>query len=265
VNRKISLGLAKVLGLPPQITGRNVRSETGEALGDGKQGRKASGMLMVDGVLFLLVRNAENSQLGWSADHGATWTFADWRFTESFGCPNFINFGKNYAGARDGYVYLYSPNTGSAYERADRFVMARAPKDKLRDRSAFEFFEGLGANGEPRWTSDIKRRAAVFANPGGCYRSAMTYDAGLRRYLWCQTGRGEDTRYRGGFAIYDAPEPWGPWTTAFHTELWDVGPGESNSLPTKWMSADGKTVHLLFSGDDHFSVRRGTFRLRPSN
>jgi hypothetical protein len=65
-------------------------------------------------------------------------------------------------------------------------------------------------------------------------------------------------RFQGGFGIYDAPEPWGPWTTAFYTENWDVGPGESSSLPTKWMSADGKTVHLVFSGDDHFSVRQAT-------
>jgi hypothetical protein len=30
----------------------------------------------------------------------------------------------------------------------------------------------------------------------------------------------------------------------------------------KWMSPDGRTVHLVFSGDDAFSVRRGTLVLR---
>jgi len=65
-------------------------------------------------------------------------------------------------------------------------------------------------------------------------------------------------RFQGGFGIYDAPEPWGPWTTAFYTEEWDVGPGESSSLPTKWMSADGRTMHLVFSGNDSFSVRQAT-------
>ena len=43
---------------------------------------------------------------------------------------------------------------------------------------------------------------------------------------------------------------------AYFTEEWDVGSGETCSLPTKWMSADGKTVHLVFSGDDCFSVRK---------
>lgn len=50
----------------------------------------------------------------------------------------------------------------------------------------------------------------------------------------------------------------GPWTSVFATDAWDIGPGESASLPTPWMSPDGRTVHLVFSGNDCFSVRRGT-------
>jgi hypothetical protein len=73
-------------------------------------------------------------------------------------------------------------------------------------------------------------------------------------------GKKTDTRFEGGFGIYDAPAPWGPWTTAFFTEKWDVGPGESASFPTKWMSADGKALHLVFSGDDYFAVRKATLR-----
>jgi hypothetical protein len=83
-------------------------------------------------------------------------------------------------------------------------------------------------------------------------------------YLWCQTHPGNDARFAGGFGIYDAPEPWGPWTTVFYTEQWDVGPGESSSLPTKWMSGDGRTVHLVFSAEDSFSVRRATLDVAPS-
>jgi len=47
----------------------------------------------------------------------------------------------------------------------------------------------------------------------------------------------------------------------FFTEDWDVGPGETGGFPVKWMSADGRSVHLVFSGDDHFSVRQGTLVL----
>jgi hypothetical protein len=234
----------------------------------GARGRKASGLLMVDGVLYLLARNLDNAALAWSRDRGATWTWADWKFTTSFGAPTFLNFGQNYAGARDNYVYVYSLDGASAYEAADRMVLARVPKDRIAQQAAYEYFVALDAAGQPTWSKDIAQRGAVFNHRGNCYRGGITYNAGLKRYLWCQilphSTHPQGMRFQGGFGIYDAPEPWGPWTTAFYTEDWDVGPGESSSLPTKWMSPNGKTVHLVFSGDDHFSVRSGTLTLSPA-
>jgi hypothetical protein len=76
---------------------------------------------------------------------------------------------------------------------------------------------------------------------------------------------GIDGRFAGGFGVYDAPEPWGPWTTAFYTDAWDVGPGESASFPSKWLAADGQSAWLVFSGDDSFSMRRATFVLWTSS
>ena len=264
VPEKLSLGFARVEDPPDSFKGVNIRSPTGEQRGDGPKGKKASGLLMVDGVLYLWARNAGNAQLAWSADRGRTWTWADWKLTTSFGCPTFLNFGRDYAGARDGYVYVYSHDHASAYEPADRMVLARVPKARLRERAAYEFFTGLDAKGAPMWTSDITERGAVFTHRGRCYRSGITYNAGLKRYLWVQVLPGKDPRFAGGFGVYDAPEPWGPWTTVYFTESWDVGPGETASFPTKWMSADGRTLHLVFSGDDSFAVRRATF-LTPAD
>jgi CubicO group peptidase (beta-lactamase class C family) len=257
---KLSLGLAKINGAPPDLAGENIRTPSLEQKGDGPRGRKASGLLMVDGVLYLWMRNANNSQLRCSADHGATWTKADWQFTTSFGCPTFLNFGRNYAGARDEFVYLYSHDADSAYTPADRFVLARAPNDRLREQDAYEFFVRLTERGQPLWTKTVAERGAVFSHPGCCYRSGITYNAALRRYLWVQilpqSRHPQGPRFQGGFGVYDAPEPWGPWTTAYFTEDWDVGPGETASFPTKLMSANGRMMHLVFSGNDCFSVRR---------
>jgi CubicO group peptidase (beta-lactamase class C family) len=197
-----------------------------------------------------------NSRLAWSTDRGKSWTWGDWKFTTSFGAPTFLNFGKNYAGARDGYVYIYSHDSDSAYTPADRMVLARVAKDRIRERNSYEFFKTLDNNNRPLWTKEVTERGAVFTFPGGCYRSGISYNAGLKRYLWSQTLPGSDARFKGGFGIYDAPEPWGPWTTVFFSEEWDVGPGETSSFPTKWVSADGLTLHLVFSGQDSFSVRR---------
>ena len=263
VEKKLSLGLAVIEGGPETFRGRNLRAPTLERVGDGPNGPKASGLLMVHGILYLLVRNVGNSQIVWSADHGKTWTWCRWKFTTSFGCPTFLNFGPNYAGARDDYVYIYSPDCDSAYERADRMVLARVPINQITNRAAYEFFVRL-EDGHPIWTRDIHRRGAVFVHPGHCYRSGITYNAPLGRYLWCQTGLGQDPRFEGGLAIYDAPEPWGPWTTVFYTSRWDVGPGESSCFPTKWMSRDGKTLYLVFSGNDAFSVRKARLEIRTN-
>jgi CubicO group peptidase (beta-lactamase class C family) len=263
VPEKLSLGLARVEGTPPDFTGVNIRSATGEQKrADGKAGKKASGLLMVDGVLYLWARNAGNAQLAWSADHAQTWTWGDWKLSTSFGYPTFLNFGQNYAGARDGYVYVYSHDSDSAYQPADRVVLARVPKDQVRQRDAYEFYKGADKDGSPLWARDVRERGAVFTNPGRCFRISISYNAALKRYLLCQAG--DDGSVQAGFGIFDAPEPWGPWTTVYYTEAWDVRPGETACLPTKWMSADGKELYLVFSGGDSLNVRKASLTVAPA-
>jgi hypothetical protein len=272
IARKLSLGFARVTGSPTDFVGTNIRS-LAEQLGDGRIGKKGWGILSVGGTLHLWIGHADNHgaamQLAWSKDHARTWTFANWRFDE-FGMIGFVNFGQDYAAARDDYVYAYSHDGPRADTPADSFVLMRARKDNLMERDAWEFFERI-EDGQPVWTTEIGRRGAVFKHHDACLRSAMTYNSGLKRYLWWQQvpqpegskDRG-DTRFSSGFGVYDAPEPWGPWTTAYFTRQWDVGPGEHADFPSKWMSRDGRSLYLVFSGDDSFSVRRASIRLFTS-
>ena len=258
VKEKLSLGFAKITGTPPDFTGVNLRSVTGETRGDGPRGKKASGILSVDGVLYILARNADNSQVASSTDEGKTWVWCDWRFTESFGCPTFLNFGPDYDGARDEFVYVYSPDTDTAYVPADRMVLARVAKNRITRRQAYQFFQRLDQRGNPVWIGDIGRRGAVFEDAGHCGRSIVSYNRGLRRYFWVQVLTGDDPEERTGLAIYDAHQPWGPWTTVYHAPDWDMKPGETAGFPTKWISDDGRTLYLVFAGEDSFSVRRAT-------
>ncbi|HID07180.1 MAG TPA: DUF4185 domain-containing protein [Armatimonadetes bacterium] len=256
---KLSLGFAKVIGMPPHFRGVNIRSPTGERFGDGPRGAKASGMLMVDGVLYMWVRNVSNSMLAWSEDHGKTWRYG-FRFNVSFGHPTFLNFGRNYEGARDDYVYVYSPDGPSAYESYDGIILARVPKRKIKDRSAYEFFQGFDAHGKPLWTRNINQRGHVFTLPNRCARLDVIYNRGIKRYLMAL-----GFNHKGGWGLFDAPEPWGPWTVAFFTERWDCGDTHSYRIPTKWISADGTTMHLIFSGKgkyDAFCTRKMILKLK---
>jgi len=263
-DRKLSCGFARVTGGPTDFAGENIRT-TAEQLGDGRQGLKGWGILSIDGVLWLWFGHADQrggaARLAWSKDRGKNWTLADWTFPE-FGLIGFINYGKDYAGGPDDVVYCYSHDGPLADTPADRFILMRAPRTRLAERAAWEFYAGKTPEGVVRWSADINDRQAAFEHKDACLRSAITWNAGLGRYLWWQAipqpaghrDRG-DTRFEGGFGIYDAPEPWGPWTTAYFTPKWDVGPGEHGDFPSAWMTDNGRRLYLVFSGEDAFSVR----------
>jgi hypothetical protein len=136
----------------------------------------------------------------------------------------------------------------------------RVPKEQIVNRRAYEFFQRIDPEGKPIWTTNINEKGAVFSHKNNCFRSGISYNKGLKRYIWWQAKypKEDDGRYAGMIGIFDAPEPWGPWTTVYYTKNWDVGAGETGSFPPKWMSEDGKTMHLVFSGDDSFSVRKAT-------
>jgi len=78
---------------------------------------------------------------------------------------------------------------------------------------------------------------------------------GRRPTIW----RAGSPRFEGGFAY--TTRTLGTVDTRLRHRALDVGPGESSSFPTKWMSADGRTVHLVFPGEDAFPVRRATVNL----
>ena len=271
---KLSLGLARIDGMPQNFHGQNLNVRSLRSIGDGSKGRKASGLLCVNGVLHLWMRNVGNSQLTWSPDHGAMWFFADWGFTNSFGCPTFLNYGRNYQGNRDGYAYILSPDADDAYTVADQFVLARVTVEHIGSRAAFEFLSSMDSRHQPVWTTNLAQRGSVLTRPSACYRPSVTFDAALNRFLLVHakpnarsrdaTG-GIDVRFHGGLSIYEAPQPWGPWSLAFDADDWDVGPGDSASFPSKWMSADGTILHLVFSGNDSFSVRQATLVLSSNN
>lgn len=260
---KLSIGIAEVSGDPPAIFARNIPAPGIEATGNDVRGQKASGMLMVDGVLYMVLRNAANSQIVYSNDHAATWRRPDWKFTTGFGCPCLMNAGKNYADAPDEFVYLYSPDSDSAYNPADRLTLARAPRNQILTQSAWRHFAGLDDQGRPAWSEDPARRAGVFENPGKVYRSHVSYLPQLKRYLLVQTlPKGENRPRQYGLAIFESSAPWGPWRTVQYSPDWDIDAGESASIPPRWVGEGGKLIHLLYAGDDAFNLRPGTLRLK---
>jgi CubicO group peptidase (beta-lactamase class C family) len=246
--RKLSLGLAAIDGGPEGFSGTNLPSD-GERLGDGAKGPKASGLVMVDGTLWMWVRNTGNATLWRSGDKARTWSEV-FRFEESFGSPSFVQEGRD--GGRARYVYSVSQEGPSAYESDNHLVLARAPRRRLAERRAWEFFAGLDQKGAPRWSRDIAARRPVFRAPRRCQRTEMVFHAPSGRYL---LALGYD--HDGRWGLFEAPAPWGPWAAVFHTEQWDLPGTHGYRLPVKWIS--GNDLWLVFSGvkeNDALCVRK---------
>ena len=122
------------------------------AYGDGARGLKLSSALVEGGTLYLLERNLTRSggmRLGRSAsvaEPRVTWTG-----TLDFGWGSFAQ------ASPDGYEYVYLRDSRTAYGAADRVDLARVPKGRVADLSAWEVFAGSPA--DPSWVPWAKRAA----------------------------------------------------------------------------------------------------------
>ncbi|MHB8522968.1 MAG: DUF4185 domain-containing protein [Limisphaerales bacterium] len=256
---RVALGIARIEGGPEHFRGININGgKNSEHPPSFPQKGKTAGIAFVDGALYAAINLQDgpwpevNHALAWSTDRGATWTKAGWLFPKGVGNfqpAKFLQFGKDYTGmprALAGYVYLYGPKQDARQGQGDRLYLVRVPKGKLRERAAYEFFAGVRAWGTPVWVADRALARPVFIDANGVTPGAVVYDSGIQRFLLTGFHVGP-----GQLGVFDAPHPWGPWTTVAYHEHWGNmgggGEGLSCEFPQKWMSADGLTLWCVFS------------------
>lgn len=254
---------------------------------DVKNSVKPAGLLSMDGVLYFAVElhnygdnpqfNRQHNISSWvitSTDYGKTWdrdaTPTEF-FTGRLASPHFLQFGKDYEGARDEYVYAYFPaaDDGNSYwENGDYILLGRVHRDRLLERSAWEFYAGSDQCGEPAWNHDDSLAEPVFRYPTMTGENHVSYDRGIRRYLmgnYSFLDEGGNPRpyhavdawpeswMRSQLTLFEAPEPWGPWSLFCQDDNWGTYGDYQPSFPTKWMSDDGRTMLMVSSGsfDDY--------------
>ena len=267
---------------------------------------KSWGTISVEGILYSWVIGDEPDptgpmddgrrdhyrfiELARSTDHAATWTKAPWRWwrEDNLIIPTFLQQGRDDAASRDGYVYAYfirprdvnvtQHDFHLAVHQPGAVFLARVRRDQLfAGRDAYEWFAGL-TRGYASW-GPLSAKQPVFENAEGTgWCLSASYNPGLKRYFLA-TEHGVTSKSQ--MAIYDAPEPWGPWTTVkYWTENDRFGqnrPGSSLewkdnvfflSFVPKWLSEDGREFTLSFTGagggknNDSFNIVRGHFVLR---
>ena len=275
---RVSLGVARIEGDSTNYRGINIWGGK-NARNPAQFGGKSYGILSTGGILYMWVspgsdaKNYEEARLAVSNNHGTTWTSVDWAFTQSekIVLPTFLQFGQDYAGARDGYVYSYSIRLQNSNElmvqKPGIIDLMRTPQDRLADRAAYEFFKGLDRDGNPLWTKNLNERQPVFEDPQGVgWNVSVTYNSGLQRYL-LMTEHGKTMQ--GNLGIFDAAEPWGPWTTVHYENGFGKDHIGSSTFywvfSNKWFSNGGIDFVVIFTGTgsiDGFNMVKGRFILK---
>jgi hypothetical protein len=277
---RVSFGVARVRGGKRDYVGENIAGGVNAPHPAPFKG-KSEGILALGPTLYLW-RDGDASSLEyfkfaelWRSDNsGATWRSVGVRFSQGgddfpaqdagLFAPAFLQFGRGYEGARDEFVYVYAPDsidpTHWNVRVPGRINLLRVRREQIESKAAYQFFAGFGPNAAPRWTATTAERKPTWEDAvQGTHRIAVSYNPGLKRYLLTTI-----TRDRSGWmSLYDAPEPWGPWThvhTEHNPERW----GTLTiifSFVNKWLSADGRDFVIVHTKNDRWATIEGRFRL----
>ncbi|WP_339713029.1 hypothetical protein [uncultured Kriegella sp.] len=286
---RVSLGFARIEGSGKNWKGYDVWGDPKCSENAAMFKGKSWGTICVDEILYMWVvegqkeHHRKSVNLARSFDHGASWEKSDWEFNgeDKIAIPTFLNFGKNNAMAKDDFVYSYfiqmedTTKIDFAFQKKEKLYLARVHKDSLWEgRTAYKWYKGLN-EGSPQWGGILDRKA-VFEDPQGVgWCLSAFYNPGLKRYIIATE---HTVTHKGVMGIFDAPEPWGPWTTVkYWTEDDYFGkhrPGSKLSwginvfflaFNNKWLSKDGKNFTMNFTGggrgndNDSFNTVNGAF------
>ncbi len=256
---RVSMGFARIEGGPEHFQGFNINGgKNPEHPASFPKKGKTAALLFDQGILYASINLQDgvwpdvNHVLAWSTNKGAAWAKSDWLFPKrvgSFQPARFLNFGKDGAGvpaSLAGYVYLCGVKQATQRGANRDEYLARVPRGKIREREALQFFSGLDANGQASWNREFAVAAPIFSDANSVAPGGMVYDPGLGCFLLTSFHTGP-----GQLGIFEAPQPWGPWSTVAYYSQWGgmgtAGEGLTCEFPQKWMSADGLTLWGIFS------------------
>jgi len=175
------------------------------------------------------------------------------------GSPHFVDFGKNMQYSPDGKAYLVAHGAdvsdpkprfwNASWITGDQIYLLRVTPaiENINDMSKYEYFSGYNEKGEAVWTGDFEKIKPLLAwnNNMGCV--TVTYNVPIKKYLMCVTDGG-NTCAKMNTYILESDMITGPWKIV--TYMKDFGEqAYFVNIPSKFISKDGKTAWLLYSGN----------------
>ncbi len=185
---------------------------------------------------------------------------------ESFSLLTMLQMGKGYEDNKDGYIYVYSPN-GREDGTMNHLVMYRVQKDKILQRSAYEYFVSRNPDGSASWSPVIDDRKPVHVFPSGwvnklkhpySWHPSVVYNKGLDLYMMSNWGVGTDStgewfKKPSYLGIYTSSAPWGPWKQIHEDTAWFPPGGDPEGqcyqpqIMPGWIAPDGKSFWLAYT------------------
>jgi len=151
-----------------------------------------------------------------------------------FRCMFFINMGRNYDLNTDGFVYALGIGT-EWHWMGLRVFLTRVKRENIAKYDRYEYFAGYTKNEKPKWSSD-QSMAKPVKGPITFGQGSAIYHPGIKRYL-----------FMTDFDVFDAPNPWGPWTYAGSWTTWKTRPGKK-----KWQGGYQPGIIAKDTGTDSY-------------
>lgn len=231
---------------------------------------KANGMTCVDGVLYLSVsqhayafpgdylQRTYDATIIKSTDYGQTWSdkpkIAQAMFPGHwFSTPFFVQFGQDYSGGMDDYIYAVSNN--GCWNNGNYLTLGRVHRGKIGNLALddWEFFTDINDEHHPTWDQNFLNAKAIFRHRNYTSMTGIQYVPALDCFIlleWAYNDLDDPTRpfLSTGLHLYEAAKPWGPWRHVYSEADWNhasYNPG----MPAKWFEDGGKRIWLTSAGD----------------
>ncbi|MDR3261646.1 MAG: DUF4185 domain-containing protein [Tannerella sp.] len=175
------------------------------------------------------------------------------------GSPHFVDFGKNMEYSPDGKAYMVAHGAdindpkprfwNSSWITGDHIYLLRVTPslENMNDASKWEFYGGKDEKGNAIWSNDFSQIKPLLEwnNNMGCV--TVTYNAPLKKYLMCVTDGG-NTCAKMNTYLLESESLTGEWKLVSY--LKDFGEqAYFVNIPSKFISKDGQTMWLLYSGN----------------
>ena len=272
-------GVSEIMGNPPNLTYSDVWE--GEKVDWSCNPKcptiwngKSYGIVAIGNTLYMWmgpgsgVNSYGETRMLKSTDHGANWTQSTWKFDEAddWSLPSILQYGAGYTevpdhanNGKNEYVYSYATHKNDATEFQNespgKTWMTRVEKNKIMDKDSYQWFTGLDANNQPGWGSMADRKSVFSKKILSWTPIAVSYNAPLKKYIFAtlhgQTSVPMCGSYSAskGISFYESDRPWGPWRTIKVIPIFAEEKLYFWNIPTKWISSDGKSMWLVYTGD----------------